>query len=514
MTLALLAAPARADHPGDVAKALDGLRGNDLTVAERLFQKDASRDGNDRLLALYELATCCHLAGDTGKSIRWFGMADDLAHDYEARAVVSAGAAARGAGAVLVNDKLLRYEGRDYEKILSRTINALNYLLQGDMEGARVELRKAEEYQAQERERHAKEVLKAQERPPKGTEAARMDNPAVAAAYGPMNSYVRNLRNAYEDAFTYYLSSRMYLVEGGRYLDDAMVEIRRAFELAPDAPAVRAAYRETARAQGGPALDEALARLGPEPSSAVPAPAPGAAAADPSVIPAAVVPPAPAFAPAAGPGGTVMVVYETGLLPPLEEVKIDLPVGGQLYSLAFPIYRRFGPAQPTLTVSTGFSSWTTARVLDIRAVAAKSLQERMPGMLTRGLAGALAKGEMQRKTEKEYGWFAGLAAKVTTSLLTQADLRSWLTLPAEIQVAQGRLAPGKTVLSLQGAGLAEQVPVEVGPGSQTFVLVRTFPGYRRVDVRTFPGPDVEFLPPLPAVPAATAATGAGPDLAN
>lgn len=199
----------------------------------------------------------------------------------------------------------------------------------------------------------------------------------------------------------------------------------------------------------------------------------------------------------------MVVCFETGLVPPLEEVKFSLPVSGRLYALAFPIYRDFGAAQPPLAVTPAVPArtFTTATILETRTLAVKSLQERMPGILTRGLLGAAAKGEMQKKAEKEWGFLGSLLTGLAAVAVTNSDRRSWQSLPAEVQVARFHLPPGPNTLSVRGPGWVEAVPLNVAPGSQTFLVVRAFPGFRRMDVRTFggaQGPLPAAEPPFPA----------------
>lgn len=487
-SLAML--PARADHTGDVRSALESLRANRLGVIDKIFLKSANQDCADRLLSLFELGGFYHLGGDARKSAEFFNLADAVARNYEGRAVVSAGASARSTGAVLFNDSVLRFEGYGYDKVMARTLNALNYTLMGDLEGARVEVRKAEEYQKLERERRQREIQRA-DRPPAGAEAARVDNPAVQAAYGRMFDQVRNVRNSFENAFTYYLASQIYLAGGDEGLEDAMVEIRRAAELAPQCPAVASAYQEIAQARdgGGPEaqnladLDQTRDRLEQLRLdwakgfrvAPLPEPAPGPAET-----------------------GSVLVCFEAGLVPPVEEVKLSLPASGRMYALAFPIYRDFGASHPPLAISAQpplaagapvpARTYTTTTILETRALAVKSLQERMPGILARGLLSAAAKGEMQKRAEKEWGLFGGLVSAVATLATTSADRRAWQSLPAEVQVAQFSLPAGPNTLSMRGPGWLETVPVTVAPGSRTFLVVRAFPGYRRIDLRTFGAP--------------------------
>lgn len=466
---ALLAVPARADYPRDFRAALDGFRGNNSGAVDKVYLKDASGSGKDRLLALYELGCFAHLAGDYKKSIGFFNTADSVAHEYEAQAVVSAGAAGRTVGAVILNDTVLKYEGQGYEKVMSRTLNAINFLMAGDMEGARVEVRKAEEYQRLERERHQKEVQKTG-----AGDNARLGDPGVQANYGRMFDFVKNVRNSFENAFTYYLASQIYMTQGEDGLNDAMVEIRKAYELAPQAPAVRAAYLEIAAAQGGGALDRARAEL---------------KVAD--------------QAPLHDPRNTasLVVCYESGLVPELEEVKINLFAVDRNYGVAFPIYRNFEVPQYPVSVALPPPAQpvTTTPVVDTRTLAVKSLQERMPGILARGLAGLVAKVQAQKKAEKTFGLFGGLVASVASAIVTEADRRSWLSLPAQVQVAKCNLFPGPNTLTLAGPGWIQPVTLNVDPGSCTFLVVRAFPGFRRVDFRTVGGTPAQ---PPPAAPVA------------
>jgi hypothetical protein len=131
----------------------------------------------------------------------------------------------------------------------------------------------------------------------------------------------------------------------------------------------------------------------------------------------------------------------------------------------------------------------------------KSLQERMPGILTRGLLGAVAKGEVQRKAQRNYGPLGGLLTQVATAVVTTADRRSWLSLPAEVQVARFNLGAGAYRLDLRAPGLAETVTLEVAPASHSFILVRVLPGFKRVDARTFPpAGELALNPPVAPAP--------------
>jgi hypothetical protein len=446
-------APAFASHPRDFASVLPPfLQAGDLAPAEKLFLKDATSSGRNQLLYLYEMASFYRMMGEVGKSIDLFAAADQVAHGYEGKAVVSASGAAGQIGAALTNDTTLPWEGACYDKVMARTLNAMNYLVKQDLEGAKVEVRKAEEYQVQERSRRRQAGQQ--------EDGAAQPNAALAGRFGDMYAFARNARNSYENAFTYYLSSQIYAAQGPAGLNDALVDIKRAYELDPGAPAIRQAYLDLAAQTEDPAaLEELKTRL-------------GAGSYQP---------------PDHSQTGTVVVVFEAGFVPPLSEVSINLPVSGKLFSMAFPIYNDFKFPQPALLIQTPAGAQTTSKVLDMRLLAVKALQEQMPAILARGTIGAAAKVEAQKKVENNFGFFAGLAATIATKAVTNADLRSWLSLPAEVQSAQFTLQPGRTELTLSAYDWSEKVALDVVPGTTTFMMIKAVPGFRTIKTASIKG---------------------------
>ena len=456
------ATPAIADHTKDFTKIITPvIMQKDITIAEKEFLKDSQSDGRNQLLYLYELAGIYHLTGDFAKSAAFFDMADSIAHNYEGKAVASLGGGLSQVGAGLTNDTILSWEGAPFDKVMSRTMNAMNYIAKKDLEGARVEVKKAEEYQSKERKKIEGKVDAASEKD--------ITAPNFSDKYGPMFSFVQNVRNSYENAFTYYLSSQIYRAYGKQGLNDAIVDIKQAYDLAPESPAIQAAYldlaaRNATDGEGTILLNELKTRFAVG-TNWVPS--------DSTM------------------NGTVVVIFEAGFAPMMSEVAIDLQLPkGELFSMAFPIYNDFGSVQPPLQILAGTVNLTTTKVLDIRPLAVKSLKERMPAIVTRGSLGAVAKIAAQKEAEKQFGFFGKIAAKVATKGLTNADLRSWLSIPSEVQAAQFTLATGTTELTLAAYDWTDKVIVDVATGSTTFVIVRGIPGYKTIAAKTFDTPDI------------------------
>ena len=103
----------------------------------------SNSDSQDGLLYLQELGRLQQLAGDTAASKVAFqgAFARYEAADAEARLRVSGMAA--GTASLITNDNALPYNGYAYERIFAHAYQALNYLSEGDGEGAQVELRRA-----------------------------------------------------------------------------------------------------------------------------------------------------------------------------------------------------------------------------------------------------------------------------------------------------------------------------------------------------------------------------------
>jgi uncharacterized protein len=429
--------PVAADHGRDFDKALAGLRAGTTRPMEQVFRGRAGRAGGDQLLSLLELGALAQFRGDFAASRAWLDEADRVAREGEGRALVSGDQTLRTLGAVLVNDGALRYEGAGFEKILGRTLNALNYLFLGDLEGALVEVRKAEEYQVLERRRRKEESRAAPSGP-------RMGDPGIAAVYGGVARSAAGLPDSLVNPFTCFLASQIHRARGPEGLDDARVDAERALALAPQAAVLREACQEIARAGVAGAPDQ-------------------------------------------GTRGTVVVIFAPGFAPRLAEARLDLPLEGRLYSFAAPVYRDLGRPMAPLVLEAGGRTWTTTLLQDTRRLAARNLQERLPAILARGLAGALAKARIQAEAEERTGPLGGFLAKVATVGGTRADLRSWLGLPAEVQVALCDLPAGENHVHLTTPGLTSALTLQVPTGGRTFLLVRVHGDLHRVDARSLGG---------------------------
>ncbi|HZI10614.1 MAG TPA: hypothetical protein VE153_09520 [Myxococcus sp.] len=174
-----------------------------------------------------------------------------------------------------------------------------------------------------------------------------------------------------------------------------------------------------------------------------------------------------------GPGeAQLVVVVEAGLSPEKQRASRDGADGGDLIEV--PVYRDRGSA-PRVRVELGEQSQRAVTVTSLAEVARVHLDDRIGRMLAKQVAGAvvkagLAAGAGALTKSKELGMLAFLLLNAGNA----PDLRSWLSLPAEFQVARFRVPPGSHTLRVEAGGRTTEHSVEVKPGRVGLVVVRRY----------------------------------------
>ncbi len=108
-------------------------------------------------------------------------------------------------------------------------------------------------------------------------------------------------------------------------------------------------------------------------------------------------------------------------------------------------------------------------------VAKIHLEDRIGRMLARQLASAAVKagvaaGAGALTKSKEVGYLTFLLLNVAN----EPDLRSWLSLPAEFQLARFRLPAGRHRVQVEFGGQLSAREVEVRPGRVSVVVLRRY----------------------------------------
>ncbi len=169
--------------------------------------------------------------------------------------------------------------------------------------------------------------------------------------------------------------------------------------------------------------------------------------------------------------GQAVVIIEAGRSPEKQSTQREYQPG-KLVDL--PVYRdRWLPA--SASVQVGGDVRTAVTVTSIQEVAKVHLSDRIGRMLAKSLAGTAAKAGVAAgagaATKSEA---VGVVTFLLLSAFTASDLRSWLSLPAEFQVARFRLSPGHYRVKIQLRGATTEREIEVRPRRVALSVARIY----------------------------------------
>lgn len=304
-------------------------------------------------------------------------------------------------GAVIMGDASRDYEGQDYEKVMLTTRMAMNRINLGDLDTARVDIKRTHEREAVIAEFRAKETAEAEkDAKEKGvnTGAKELNGYPVETLNDPE---VLKLKNGYQNALSHYMAGFVYeaLNEPGL----AAPGYRQAIELRPDLPVLE---------DGLKGLDQRTSFRRKKGVS------------------------------------DVLFVIEAGNAPARLSKKLTLPIplnsGAAVVSFAFPVVYPDPNAPVINQIRVGNQTLPTALVTDFNVMARRALKDDLPGIQLRAVVRAIAKGVVQDQVNKNFGPLAGLAANLAVAATeSNADDRMWRSLPERVFIARAFLAPGE-----------------------------------------------------------------------
>ncbi|HET8707977.1 MAG TPA: hypothetical protein VFM46_16860 [Pseudomonadales bacterium] len=418
-------------YPQQVQPALQAV---DAGAAPAALETKLNSRGPNELLTHLEQGRLAQIVGQDDLSRKEFDVAIGILakRDEEARIRVS-GVASQGA-AVAINDNATRYDGEYYERVFLHCFQALNYAMSGDLEGALVEARRANAQQKAALEAFEKEVLEAKEQA--RDYPVDSGDSSIQSAYASMDAKVGAVKYSFQVGYAFFISALMYEARGE--LNDAYIDYKKAYELAPSNSAVLKPLVRLSKQLGFAEENLKWKKMAGD------------------------------VAPLTAQQGEVVVLYEEGFVPAKHEVSLPFFYSAdKIITLAFPIYDVFWERSAPLQ----FNNTRTEDVTETQALAAKALAEKRLQMITRQLARAYAKGQLQDASAQRNGQAGQFIAQLYSVISERADLRSWLSLPANTQLGRVTLPAGNQVLHLSGAGIANDLPIEVKPGRITLVRV-------------------------------------------
>lgn len=428
--LALLLAGCAATHQSKVGQSTaDASQGR---LQDAIIKVDGQLQGGkaDDVLLNLEKGELLRIASNYGDSMAAFEIADNAVKQWEEQARGLVTEAASQVGATLLGDGTRDYEVQDYEKVMLTTVMALNRLSQGDLDTARIDIKRTHEREAIIAEFRAKQTEEAEA---KAKEKGAQVKTAELQGY-PTETLndpeVLGLKNGYQNALSHYLSGFVYEALNEPSL--AAPGYRQAIQLRPGSTVLEA---------GLEGLDQ---RRGQQRKN----------------------------------GATdVLFVIESGNAPARESKKFMLPVptpqGLITVGMSYPVINAVSDAPSVERIAVGDTMLDTGLVADFNVMARRALKDDLPGMQARATVRMIVKAGAQVVLYKEGGMLAGLLGSVAAAVTEPpADDRMWRTLPGRVYVARAFLPPGDYNVSLPGVPGAAQ-KISVG-GRHMIVPLRTF----------------------------------------
>jgi hypothetical protein len=390
--------------------------------AQGKIGKGKTPSGNDLLWTL-QLAAMERAQLNHRQSITCFDKAEDMLKHFDEQSEIL-----DAAGSTIVNDNIVPYKGQEYDGVMVNTYKALDFLAERNIDLARVEFNRALERQVRAREHFNAEIRKLQETLEKQKEKEKYDVNVSEAVDDPnvlarINAQYPNLDQfePYPDfvnPFTTYLAA-VYFNLVGDYTKAGYL-FKESAGMVPDNDYVARDLVFTDDVIAGKAKMENIC----------------------------------------------WVIFENGLGPVKEEVRVDIPLfivtsRVRYVGIALPRLQSRGIAYSYLIVQSDGQAYPTKQVADMERVIQTEFKKDFKGILARAIASAAVKAAAQASLEnQDNGKWAALAMAVYSYATTAADVRIWSALPKDFQVARCAIPQNGQLLitSPDGCGFEVNIP--------------------------------------------------------
>ena len=357
------------------------------------------------------------LSEQYGASKSDFEIAEQAVRVQSDQAVISVSDSANQAGSLVTNDNLIDYKPADYELGYLHLYLSLNYLKNNDLEGALIEVRKANYIQEQAKRDREKELRSAEKDAKK--EGVDANVGAILANYPDVGNKLAAVQNGY----LFYYSGLLF--ETNRNYSDAYIDYKRALAVAPNNKTVIESVQRLARRLG---MRNDIKMLEKQ-YGAYQAPNRS--------------------------DSRVIIIDEQGIVPQLSDWRLRLPMWDSQgnfvqYNLSLPYYKQV-KLEAFSPLKVNEQSVASDRLSDVTLMARNDLNERMPAMVIRQALRVVAKDELRktsRNTKEEE--LANALLTIFNSLTEQPDTRSWQTLPSLISVTSVNVDAGENKIQYLG----------------------------------------------------------------
>ncbi|MGO2341666.1 COG3014 family protein [Vibrio litoralis] len=384
------------------------------------------------VLSNMEKGRVSFLAENYPNSFTAFQLSDKAVGVLNERATISLSEGANQAGSLATNDNLTTYDPADYELGYLHLYLGLNYLQKNDLQGALVEMRRANQVQEKAKKRREDELKDAQKK---------MKNSGVQPNIGSILSQYPDAGKtlqAVQNGYLLYLSAVLY--EADNQLNDAYIDYKRALAVNPNnREIIDATIRVAKRLGMRQDLDSLLKQYG-EPKSA------------PQGY------------------GQVIVVDERGVVAQRGNWRLSLPIWDssgrtKFYSVALPVYKNVS-VQNFSPASVDGATLKSSILADTNLMAQNDLSERIPAMVLKQGLRLYTKDQLRHQAAKaDDSGISNVLVNIWNIVTEQPDTRSWQTLPAQVFSSSAYLTPGQHTISAGG----EQYAVDIKENQRTFV---------------------------------------------
>lgn len=443
-TLAMLLATGCQTYKEQNKKSADLWRQGQVKAAVGEFTAKATKekDSKDTVIWRLEEGAALRADGQFKESNTALEAAEEKVNKFDEGAKIKVGSETV---ALLSNQANLPYEGRAYDKIMLNTYKALNYLHLGEPDKARVEFTRALQRQDEAVEINKARVEKAEAaaaKDEKGKEAAdkARENPKLKSQLE--NSYAFldkwQAEAIYKNPAALYLHGLFFMANATGPAD---------LELAKHSFDEVAAMTKGNKFVLQDQADVTQAASGQKPPA------------------------------------TTYVIFETGVAPHRDQIRIDLPLiivgmrGLSYVGAAFPTLKPQDGHLSHLEVTAGENKETTAMLASMDAIIGREFKDELPTIITKTMVTTLAKAVKTYLTNKAAKEAGGSWAELASIVINAgydagtniADTRTWTTLPKEFQVCRVP-TPADRKLQLGDGHLKTEVTV--GEGSINLVYVK------------------------------------------
>ncbi|MDC9525445.1 adenine DNA methylase [Pseudoalteromonas sp. Angola-30] len=392
------------DYASQMTPVRNAIQNNNIEQAQSLIANN-SKLHSSYLLNQLEQARLKDLANEQSLSQQQFENVYAQVQTKREAAKIQLSAGLEQSNALFTNDSAITYVPPAYEMSMLHSYKALNYVYNSDLEGALVEIRRANKVQVDALADNKTQI-----------------NDTIEQAqqhYPSMSNVTRGIKNGFQNAFTFYLSALLY--QSDKQYDDAYIDYKKALEIQPDNHYLQQDVMRLAKKQGfNQDLEEFERRFSP-------------------------------LKPLHANHGEVVILVEQGLVPKQDEFKLRLPIytsGGdaRFYSLAMPVYKDNAFIANINGVNIGPQNLELNPLVHIEALAAKTLEQQIPARVSRQVLRLVAKEKVRAELARSTGDVGNIIANIYNLASEQADTRSWLTLPNQISMARSSLNAGSHTL--------------------------------------------------------------------